>query len=121
MHQKGKLFIIILAAVLLVGLVVLAASIDNGYQNTSTGSSQGGTGSSESTQETGKNKWAVTYEEYIAMTGAEQKAFYNSFDSKDDYFKWYNAAKKAYDNDENNIIIGGDGSVDLGDILNGNK
>lgn len=121
MHQKGKLFIIIFAVVLLVGLVVLAASIDNGYQKTPTDPVQGGTGSSESTQQTGKDKWTVTLEEYLAMTGAEQTAFYNSFDSKDDYFKWYNAAKKAHDNDENNIIIGGDNSVDLGDILNGNK
>lgn len=121
MHQKGKIFIIIIAAVLLVGLVALAASIDNGYQKTPTGSSQGSTGNSEGTHQTGKDKWAVTLEEYLAMTGAEQTAFFNSFDSKDDYFKWYKAAKKAYDNDGNNIVIGGDNSVDLGDILNGNK
>ena len=121
MHQKGKLFIIILAVVLLVGLVVLAASIDNGYQKTPTDPVQGSTGSSESTQETGKDKWAVTYEEYLAMTGAEQEAFYHSFDSSNDYFKWYKDAKKVYDNDGNNIVIGGDNSVNLGDILNGNK
>lgn len=114
MHQKGKLLIVIFAIVLLVGLVMLAAYMDAGNKNTTTGPS-------ESTQETGKDKWAVTYEEYLAMTGAEQTAFYNSFDSQNDFFKWYNAAKKAYDSNENNIIIGGDNSVDLGDILNGNK
>lgn len=114
MHQKGKLLIVIFAIVLLVGLVVLAANMDAGNRNTTTGTS-------ESTQETGKDKWAVTYEEYLAMTGAEQEAFYHSFDSSDDYFKWYKAAKKAYDNNENNIVIGGDNSVNLGDILNGNK
>ena len=118
MYQKRKLIIIIFAIVLLIGLIVLAANLDTGYKKDP---SEGSSGASEGTQQTGKDKWAVTYEEYLAMTGVEQEAFYYSFDNSDDYFKWYNAAKKEYDSNENNIVIGGDNSVNLGDILNGNK
>lgn len=66
-----------------------------------------------------KDKWSVTYEEYNAMSGKEQEAFYYSFDSADDYFEWYKAAKQAYEDSKNDIVIGGDGSIDLGEILNG--
>lgn len=109
--------IIIIAAAMLVGLVILAVNLDASRKNPGTSSSEGQSQSTPST-EIGKDKWAVTYEEYNAMSDAEQEAFYYSFDSADDYFEWYNAAKKTYEDNRNDIVIGGDGSIDLGDILN---
>ena len=76
-------------------------------------------GVTEGTDTPVKDKWSVTYEEYNAMSGKEQEAFYKSFDSAQDYFKWRKAAKKAYEDSKNDIVIGGDGSIDLGEILNG--
>ncbi len=78
-------------------------------------------GVTEGTDAPVKDKWSVTYEEYNAMSGKEQEAFYNSFDNAGDYFKWHKAAKKAYEDSKNDIVIGGDGSIDLGEILNGKK
>lgn len=80
---------------------------------------EGTDGTTESTGDGPKDKWSVTYEEYNAMSGKEQEAFYYSFDSADDYFEWYKAAKQAYEDSKNDIVIGGDGSIDLGEILNG--
>ena len=61
----------------------------------------------------------TTYEDYQNMSAEEQKAFMNSFKSMDDFFTWFNAARKKAE--EGYIEIGGDGTVDLGDILNGNN
>ena len=118
MNQKRNIIIIIVAAAMLVGLVFLAKGLDAGNKNPGTTSTGGQTqGTTEST-EGGKDKWSVTYEEYNAMSSAEQEAFYYSFDSADDYFQWYKAAKKVYEDNKNDIVIGGDGSIDLGEILN---
>lgn len=62
-----------------------------------------------------------TYEEYTAMSGEEQQEFFNSFDSPADFFEWYNAAKAEYEASQEKIEIGDDGSIDLGDLINGNS
>ena len=62
-----------------------------------------------------------TYEEYIAMSGEEQQAFLERFDSMALFFAWLNAAKAEYDENQNDIEIGGDGSIDLGEIVGGNN
>ena len=116
MNQRRNLIVIILAAVLLVGLVVLALNLDAG-SGTDVTQTQG----SEETTDKTSGIWDLTYQEYLAMTKQEQDDFYHKFDPEEDFFKWYKAAKKTYEDNSNNIIIGGDGSIDLGDILNGNK
>jgi len=62
---------------------------------------------------------ALTYEEYQALTGAQQMAYMESFPSVEDFFAWYNEAKAKYDEEQNRIEIGGDGNIDLDDIING--
>jgi hypothetical protein len=57
----------------------------------------------------------LTYEEYWAMSGKEQAEYYNSFDSAEDFFEWYNAAKAKYDADHPDIDVG-DGELDLGEL-----
>ena len=39
----------------------------------------------------------VTYVEYYQMTGEQQQAFINSFDSIEAFFAWHTAAKEAYE------------------------
>ena len=57
----------------------------------------------------------VSYEEYNAMTPAEQVAYYNQFDSMEAFVQWYNEAKDAYDREHGAIDVG-DGNIDLGDL-----
>ena len=66
-----------------------------------------------STQPTGPNT-SLTYEEFHAMTGAEQRAHQESFANLDDFFDWYNAAKETYEKENPPIEIGGNGEVNLG-------
>lgn len=60
----------------------------------------------------------LTYREYLAMSTDEQIAFRETFESNADFKNWYAKAKKAYEDSQNDIIIGDGNSVDLGEILN---
>lgn len=55
-----------------------------------------------------------TLEEYKNLTAQEQKQFFDSFPSLKAFNQWYNAAKKAAD--EEKVVIG-DQSIDLGNLL----
>lgn len=57
------------------------------------------------------------YEKYIDLSGAEQQKIFESYENPQDFFDWYNAAKKEYD-DKNQAIIVGDGSINLEDYIN---
>ena len=61
----------------------------------------------------------LTYAEYIAMTAAEQEAHFNSFATIEDYFAWYNPAKKKWEDEQNRETI--DGDVNIGDLIGGNN
>ena len=60
------------------------------------------------------------YEEFQNMSPSQQQEHMNSFESIDAFFNWYNAAREEHDKMYPDIEIGG-GSVDMGDILGGNK
>lgn len=62
----------------------------------------------------------VTYEDYIAMSGAEQQEFFMTFANPADFFTWFNDGKAAYDAAHPSIEIGGNGSINLGDLIGGN-
>ncbi len=53
------------------------------------------------------------------MSPNEQMQYMESFSSVEAFFSWYNAAKDAYGKANPSIEIGGDGSVDLDQILGG--
>lgn len=57
---------------------------------------------------------AAAYQRYLNMSGAEQQAFIQEFDSIPAFFEWLNAAKDAYETLNPDIEIGEDGKVDLG-------
>ena len=55
------------------------------------------------------------YDAYMEMSGEDQKAFIDSFDSMEEFFNWLNSAREE-DAEKNDVIIVGDGTVDLGAI-----
>ena len=62
----------------------------------------------------------VTYKEYLEMSEDEQVEFYKSFKNHNDFKEWRTAAKKVYDENQIEIEIGSDGTIDL-DGLTGGK
>ncbi len=58
----------------------------------------------------------ISYEEYLAMSGAEQEAYFAQFSDPMEYFAWLNAAKAEYDAKNPSIDIGADGNIDLGGL-----
>lgn len=55
----------------------------------------------------------MDYQTFQAMTGAEQRAFQESFESLDAFFAWFTAAKEAYEQANPPIEVGGNGVVTL--------
>ncbi len=55
-----------------------------------------------------------TYQEYMALESSEKTKFFHKFPSLGAFNRWYNAAKKAYD--EEKFVIG-DSNIDLGELL----
>ena len=62
----------------------------------------------------------MDYQTFHAMSGAEQQAFQQSFESLDEFFEWYNDAKEAYEKANPPIEVGGDGVIDMEDLVGGN-
>ena len=60
-----------------------------------------------------KDPVKMDYQTFQSMTGAEQRAFQDSFESIEAFFAWYNAAKEAYEKENPPIEVGGDGVVTL--------
>lgn len=64
----------------------------------------------------GSDAAALTYEEYLAMSPAEQQAHYETFPSLEAYIAWHNAALAEYEENQNSIEV--TGSFDIGDFMN---
>lgn len=58
------------------------------------------------------------YESFLAMSPEEQQKYVESFESIDQFFAWYNAAKEEYEAANPPIDVG-DGNIDIGDIIEG--
>lgn len=58
----------------------------------------------------------MDFETFQNLSGDEQQKFQDLFESWEDFFGWYNAAKDAYEMENPPIEIGGDGEVDMGDL-----
>lgn len=59
----------------------------------------------------------LTYEEYLALDEMRQLAYFNSFSNPADFFAWQLNAKAEYDAKNPSIEVGGDGNIDIGDII----
>lgn len=57
----------------------------------------------------------LTWKEYLALTSAEQRAYKESFENRDDYYQWLEDARAAYDAEQETEM---DGNIDIGDIVN---
>ena len=68
----------------------------------------------------GQNGAEVTYKEYMAMSEEEQYEFFLSFATPADFFAWQAQAKADDEANSGDIVVGGNGGVDFGDIQNGN-
>lgn len=91
----------------------------NNSGNTGSNSGSGNTSSGPSVEDV-LGDGTVTYEEYISMSGSEQQKYFESFESPEAFFAWYNDAKAKYEAENPSIEIGGDEEIDLGDIIGGN-
>lgn len=87
--------------------------------NGNSGNNGSNNGNSSSTEE--KKPEDYTWEEYQAMTGEERQGHFNRFASADDYMNWLNKAKADYEKRHPTIEVGKDGTVDIGDLINGNN
>lgn len=59
------------------------------------------------------------YQRYHNMSGEEQQAFIDGFESIEAFFEWYNAAKAEHERLNPGTEIGS-GNIDLGDLAGGN-
>ena len=87
---------------------------------TSVGTTSGGTTPTPA-PDTGKKPQDYTWEEYQAMSGEQRQEHFEKFESPEDYLTWMNDAKAAYDKAHPTIEVGKDGTVDIGDLINGNN
>lgn len=86
-------------------------------KNPSDTTSKNPSSSTTTTKPAAEPDLSLTYKEYISLSPAEQQAYFETFASIDDYFTWYNAAKKAYEDEQNRVEI--TGGIDIGDLIGG--
>ena len=94
---------------------------NSGNSGGNSGNSGGNTDSSGSTKPTEPPlpdvyPYTLTYKEYLAMTEDEQIAFYKEFKNHSEFKKWHTAAKKEYEKNKKELVIGPDGTIDLGQL-----
>ena len=64
------------------------------------------------------NRRHLTYEQYNALSAEEQEEYFNSFDTIDDFFAWYNQAKQEYEDSQEYIEIGDGSDITIGESGN---
>lgn len=56
----------------------------------------------------------ITYEEYWSWTAEEREEYFNSFESADAFFAWYNQMNEEYNNKQDAPVIDENGEINLG-------
>jgi len=59
----------------------------------------------------------LTYEQYNAMSGAQQRQVIEMFASPEEFMKWYRAVEAQYKAEHPDIEIGADGVIDAEDLI----
>lgn len=59
---------------------------------------------------------ALTYEEYMALSPAEQQAYYESFPTLEEFIAWHNTALAEYEAGQEVPVV--TGPIDIGDYTN---
>lgn len=91
-----------------------AQGADGSVGSNDAGGSSAGSGNAPA--DDGSTTQGVTYSQYNAMSAEEQQAWFNSFESVEAFFEWYNNAKAVYEANDDSIIIDGNTSIDMGEI-----
>lgn len=119
--MNKKWILIAVLALVLVAILILADQLNkpedvdpNAYIPTTTGPTEPTLPWAAADNELAK----TTYEAYQAMTSAEQQAFSDKFSSVKSFIGWYWYAKEEYDNNQDVIVIGPNGGIDINDIIN---
>ena len=58
---------------------------------------------------------ALSYAEYMAMSPAEQQAYYESFPTLEEFIAWHNAAQAEYEAEHDIPVV--TGPIDIGDYM----
>lgn len=58
---------------------------------------------------------ALSYAEYLAMSPAEQQAYYESFSTLEEFIAWHNAAQAEYEAENDIPVV--TGPIDIGDYM----
>lgn len=58
---------------------------------------------------------ALSYAEYLAMSPAEQQAYYESFPTLEEFIAWHNAAQAEYEEEHDIPVV--TGPIDIGDYM----
>lgn len=58
---------------------------------------------------------ALSYAEYMAMSPAEQQAYYESFPTLEEFIAWHNAAQAEYEAENDIPVV--TGPIDIGDYM----
>lgn len=58
---------------------------------------------------------ALSYAEYLAMSPAEQQAYYESFTTLEEFIAWHNAAQAEYEEEHDIPVV--TGPIDIGDYM----
>lgn len=81
---------------------------DNSGSSSTDNSGNSSTGNSNSSSDNGSSSdWRLSWEEFLALSGPEQDAYFDRFDSLKDYKEWLNAAKQEYEDDHTTVIATG--------------
>lgn len=59
----------------------------------------------------------LTFKEYMNLSAQEREEFFNTFDSVQDFVKWYKLAQENYEKNSDSIKISGFGSLDLSEYI----
>ncbi len=55
---------------------------------------------------------AKAWEDYLNMDGAQQKAFWGTFNSTSDFTEWSKKAKDAYERVQNRVLVDGENQTE---------
>lgn len=58
---------------------------------------------------------ALSYAEYLAMSPADQQAYYESFPTLEEFIAWHNAAQAEYEEEHDIPVV--TGPIDIGDYM----
>ena len=83
-------------------------SSSQGNETKPDNSGSSSTGNSNSSSDNGSSSdWRLSWEEFLALSGPEQDAYFDRFDSPKDYKEWLNAAKQEYEDEHTTVIATG--------------